>query len=229
MVIEERKITTSATGGFLQLSPGQGEFEVEDVLHDVIAGVTGLPGPLVRPRWQPDPPEVPEPDVDWCAFGIIQFEPGNLPVIVHHGEGEGHSEIVDTEELQVMVSFYGPRHTVYARAMRRGIYVPQNRELLRPAGLAFVRAGTTVPVPEQVALGWRSRTDLPLTFRLETRSGFSVLNLKKSQGRVHSDTPRKISVPTGCEACFRNCVNRGGNTPTSLGCVGLNDDQRPWK
>lgn len=199
---------TSATGGFLQLSPAQGQYELEDVLHDVFSGITGLPGDLVRPRWQPDPPEVPEPDVNWCAFGVTMFEPANLPVIAHHGEGDGRAEVVDTEELQVMVSFYGPLHMVNVRAFRRGLYVPQNRKPLRPAGLAFVRAGTIVPLPEQVALGWRARADIPLTFRLETRSVFASLNLLKSSGSIHAATaetssggPGGIEVPTGCRAC----------------------------
>ena len=200
---------TSATGGFLELSPGQGQFTLEDVLHDVIAGITGFPGELVRPRWQPDPPEVPEPDVNWCAFGISQFAPSNLPVILHHGEGDGSSEVVDMEELQVMVSFYGPLHMVGARAFRRGLYVKQNREPLRPAGLAFVKAGTIVPLPEQVALGWRSRADIPLTFRLETRSSFAALNLLQSGGSITSESAGGgkggITVPIGCRACSRKC------------------------
>lgn len=203
--------TTSATGGFLELSPAQGPFALEDVLHDLITGVTGLPGELVRPRWQPDPPEVPEPNVNWCAFGIGQFDPSNHPVIIHHGEGDGHGEIVDMEELQVMVSFYGPLHMVNVRAFRRGIYVKQNRELLRPAGLAFVKAGTIVPLPELVALGWRSRADIPLTFRLETRSFFASLNLLQSGGSITSETSGGTggtTVPIGCQACSRVCWSK---------------------
>ena len=218
---------TSATGGFLELhdvpvrtSLGDAEEalppehlsppqeRLEDTLHDVIAGVTALPGELVRPRWQPDPPVVPDPDVNWCAFGITRFEPANFPAIVHHGDGHGHDEIVDTEELEVLVSFFGPQHMVVARTLRRGIHIPQNRALLRPAGLAFVRAGTITAVPAMVALGWRARADIPLTFRLETRSDAAVLNLLKTQGGMvtqHSGSGQGLDVPTGCHACARAC------------------------
>lgn len=44
--------------------------KTEDVLHDLIAALTGIPGRYVRPRWQPEPPRMPGPDVTWCAFGI---------------------------------------------------------------------------------------------------------------------------------------------------------------
>lgn len=195
---------TSSTGGYLPLSPGQGRYEIEDVLHDMIAGITGLAGDHIRPRWQPDPPVVPEPDIDWCAFGISQFVPHNLPVIIHHGEGDGHSEMLDVEDLQVLVSFFGPMHMVLARHLRRGLYVPQNREQIRKAGMAFVAAGAIVPLPEQVALGWRPRADIALSFRLETRSTIPILNLKKMQGRIIPDA-LPASVETGCNACTRAC------------------------
>lgn len=198
---------TSATGGFLQHSPAQGQHQLEDVLHDVFTGITGFADELVRPRWQPDPPEVPEPDVNWCAFGITQFDPANFPEIRHHGEGDGHDELVDYEELQVLVSFYGPLHMVNARALRRGLHVQQNRALLRPAGLAFVKAGVITPVPELVALGWRARADVSLTFRLETKSCFTVLHLLKTEGGLTTETGNGggITVPTGCRACSRAC------------------------
>lgn len=190
---------TSASGGFLRLSPEQGQHDLDDVLNDLVAGITGLPGELVRPRWQPDPPEVPEPDVNWCAFGITQFDPLNMPVVRHQGADEGHDEVIDNEELQAPLSFFGPQHLVMARAFRRGIYVPQNRHLLRPAGLAFVKVGTIVVLPAQVALGWRARADLPLTFRLETRSSLPVLNLKGLGGNSF------IKTESGAFAPLQDC------------------------
>lgn len=198
-----------AEGALLPEHTSPPQERLEDVLHDVFTGITGFPGELVRPRWQPDPPEVPEPDVNWCAFGITQFDPANFPEIRHDGEGEGCDELVDQEELQVLVSFFGPLHMVNARVLRRGLHVPQNRALLRPAGLAFVKAGTILPLPGQVALGWRPRADIPLTFRLETKSSYAALNLLKSDGSITSQPQSggqgAIEVPTGCHACSRAC------------------------
>jgi hypothetical protein len=205
---DPRADNTSATGGFLPLTPVPGQVEVEDVLHDLIAGITGLPGSLVRPRWQPEPPREPGPKEDWCAFGIVEYIPHNYPQILHHREGEGHDEIIESETLRVVVSFYGPHHHEYARLLRRGVHVPQNRETLRPAGLAFAVAGGIQPVPELVALGWRARSDLTLNFHRETRSDYPVLNLKKTAGSVTADASgaeKSVSVELGCETCSRDC------------------------
>lgn len=201
---------TSATGGFLRLSPAPGQVDIEDVIHDLIAGITGICGELVRPRWQPDPPREPKPEVNWCAFGITGYEPLNFPEIRHHGEGEGRDEIVDYENLAVLASFYGPRHVDLARQCRRSLHVPQNRAGLRPHGLAFVRAGTIIPVPALVAMGWRARADLPLTFQLMTSQSYAVLSLKQANGTIVTEQPQDggrpgMTVPLGCQACSRAC------------------------
>lgn len=191
---------TSATGGFLRLSPVPGQREIEDVFHDCIAGVTGLPGDLVRPRWQPDPPREPNTDANWCAFGITAYTPLNFPVVEHHGEGEGRDTITDHENLSVLASFYGPGHMDLARIMRRGLHIAQNRQCLRANGLAFVRAGTIIPVPALVGAGWRARADLPLTFQLVTRSTAAVLNLKHC-GNADSFIETDTGIVTPLAAC----------------------------
>lgn len=198
---------TSATGGYLSLnSPIPEQADIEDALHGCLAGVTGLPGELIRPRWQPEAPRVPGPKVSWCAFGITGYEPDNFPVLTHHGGGDGHSEITDSEEISVLVSFYGPGHVARARLLRLALHVPQNRFELRRNGLAFARAGAVTPVPELVAGRWRARADLPLLFRLVTaRPGESgrrvnVLNL------LHCGSPGSfIETDTGLVTPLAAC------------------------
>ena len=41
-------MNTSATGGFLQPEPGLARSDIERLIGDVIAGITGLPRDLVR-------------------------------------------------------------------------------------------------------------------------------------------------------------------------------------
>ena len=43
-------MNTSATGGFLQPEPGLARSDIERLIGDVIAGITGLPRDLVRER-----------------------------------------------------------------------------------------------------------------------------------------------------------------------------------
>ncbi|MFT2520511.1 hypothetical protein ACMWQB_30330, partial [Escherichia coli] len=65
-------MNTSATGGYLVpavASPPLDDDDLDNLLHDMIAGISGLPRAMVRPRWQPTVPKQPEPGVNWCAFG----------------------------------------------------------------------------------------------------------------------------------------------------------------
>lgn len=210
---DPRADNTSATGGFLPFSQAPCHDAALDALQALIAGITGLPADLVRPRWQPEPPREPGPSVNWCAFGITSYEPLNFPEIRHHGAGEGHDEVVDHETLTVLTSFYGPAHVDIARHFRRGVHAPQHRAMLRPAGLVFVRAVGLIPMPALVSMQWRARADLTLIFRLTTRSTFPSLNLLQTEGSVRSDSPGSttnndadgLAVPTGCQACAREC------------------------
>jgi len=202
---------TSATGGFIRLSPAPGQTDTEDVLHDLIVGITGFCGELVRPRWQPEPPKEPKPDVDWCAFGITRYEPHNFPAIQHHGEGEGSDEITAHEILTVLASIYGPGHMNFARLLRLGLHVPRNLKVLRENKMAFTRAGSIVPVPALVAMQWRARADITLTFQLMTRQRFDSPNIQEISGTLVSDHPKNddgkpgISVSLGCQACPHAC------------------------
>ena len=193
------------TTNFVQLTatfPHLDSKTVEDLMHETIVAVTGLQNSLVRPRWQADPPEVPEPEVSWCAFGVTSEDAANFPYIEH---GDGQSLITDTSEINILVSFYGVNHRDYAKKLRMGLHVQNNLHLLRKAGIAFVKAGNISNVPAQVALGWRARADLNITLRLETRCSFIVPNIEHICSFVTADFAHaKAPVPTGCNAC-NNC------------------------
>lgn len=173
----------STKAGWLIPVPGPDEEFLEDVLHDMVCGLTALPGPLVRPRWQPDPPKVPGPDVDWCAFGIInQSAPG---YIAWHEDGATHVQA--DERLIVMCSFYGPRARALARALRDGLFVEQNRAVLRmEANLALVSTGDIVPAPELVGLRWIRRQDIQITFTRGPQPGEGRTDIKDLLSAEHS-------------------------------------------
>ncbi len=195
-------MNTSATGGFLTVCPGLGRSSLEDILHDFIAGVAGLPGDLVRPRWQAAVPRVPAPGVGWCAFGIVGNRRIGLPVIAHAAAGDGQDEIVSTRELSVLVSFYGPESMDLAETLRDGSHLEQNRAFLRPHGLALTRASDITEVPEVVRAQWLARSDLLMVLQYETRRTCPTLNIVQVSGRVYAPG---ISVPTGCDSCPRAC------------------------
>jgi len=43
---------------------------LDAVFQALVVGITGLPGTLVRPRWQPVPPTQPSVTTNWAAIGV---------------------------------------------------------------------------------------------------------------------------------------------------------------
>ncbi len=78
----------SASGGYLLPQDGTPTLEPDDpfdtLIQSIVVGVTGMPGDLVRPRWQPVPLAEPEPGTDWCAIGVTGEDPdGGRPFVTH--------------------------------------------------------------------------------------------------------------------------------------------------
>lgn len=69
---------TSATGGYLlpaKQFPLPGNLSFRQFLQQIFVGLSGLPGDLVRPRWQPSPPKQPDIFINWLAIGITEVKP----------------------------------------------------------------------------------------------------------------------------------------------------------
>ncbi|WP_217284496.1 phage neck terminator protein [Pseudomonas nitroreducens] len=80
---------TSASGGYLTPAgaPTPADEALEDILQPMVVGITGLPGKMVRPRWQPGNPKQPEPNVNWCAIGVMHTKQDANPAIEHDAPG----------------------------------------------------------------------------------------------------------------------------------------------
>lgn len=172
---------TSATGGYLQpagtVTP-VADLDLDLVVQALVAGVTGLPGDRVRPRWQSTQPRMPEITVDWCAVGVTltDTERGTA-YIDHDGTGDGHDDLVRHEQLEVLVSFYGPGAARNAVLLRDGLQIAQNRAALDAQGMAFVESGPVRTVPELVNEQWLRRCDVSLILRRVVRREYPVLNI----------------------------------------------------
>ena len=158
-----------------QITPGQ---PLENYLQQLIAGVAHMEETLVRPRWQPQPPNLPDKTYTWCATGITQHRSLGYAGIVHHGRPRpGHDLLQRHEEFDVLVSFYGPEVEWYAQNLHDGFEIWQNRSLLRYVGMAYVGAGDAMRVPELIKQEWIDRIDKTLTFRRIIVRSYPVLNL----------------------------------------------------
>ncbi|WP_302441090.1 hypothetical protein [Bilophila wadsworthia] len=101
-------MNTSATGGFLQPETGLARSDIERLIGDVIAGITGLPRDLVRERIAV-PQADPETGATWCSFGITKRSESKSQVRHYETEdGQGMSRVLTLETLTVPASFFGP-------------------------------------------------------------------------------------------------------------------------
>lgn len=150
-------------------TPAQGPSRqsTEDVFTTLIVALTGLSENLVRPRFQPDPPKAPKPEITWCAVGIKQRSAPPVSVVrrIRQADGSEISRVETHETLEVLASFYGPLADELAIALREGLQVEANRYPLRDANIVYVQCGVLTHVPEFVNMRFLYRVDLPLTFR----------------------------------------------------------------
>lgn len=183
---------TSETPGYLApTSEPLTEQELENVLTAMVAGITGLVGNLVRPRWQTKPPKQPGHGVNWCAVGIPDEDHERFSAVVHEGagdDGQGTDTVITWETLSVLVTFYGPGARDLAARLRDGLYIEQNRAPLRAAGLALAEVGRAVKLPELVNGAWLGRVDLPLVMRNVARRTFGVRNIVCGTAVIETDT-----------------------------------------
>lgn len=169
--------------------------QLQDFLQSVLVGITGLPGPMVRPRWQVDPPNIPDAGTIWCAFGITQRKKDTFAYTWQEpgDDVDGISLLQRQEELDVLASFYdlgsSGQADLYAELLADGLQVPQNREVLDANGYAFVSSGDPTPMPVLLKMRWLYRVDVALVIRRQINRTYAVPNIESAVGTISTDTP----------------------------------------
>lgn len=172
----------SSVAGYLLPTPPHPVYgtQLDRVLHDVIAGATGITSPaLVRPRWQPEPPPIPQYTVDWVAFGVTRIDRDTFAHTEHVGEAD---VLTRTELLTVTCSFYGPTALGNASLFEDCLEISQNRDALASAHTSLVSCGDATPVPVQLHNVWVMRVDLSVTLRRLVTRTFPVLSIADPSG-----------------------------------------------
>jgi hypothetical protein len=181
---------TSATGGYLV--PAIADIDddaLDDLFAAAIVGVTGLPGDLVRPRWQEPAPKQPPANVNWCAVGIIDDTADDGAYIVHDPnggpDGLGQDTLSRCEDLTVLATFYGPSAKRIAKQARDGFAVLQNNESLQSVYISFVNTDTIRAIPELVNGQWVKRYDLRLYFRRALARTYAIQTIETVGVELH--------------------------------------------
>lgn len=165
---------------------------LEDLIQGIVVGITNLPGQLVIPRWQPDPPALPDVSVNWCAIGSIDFDTDGTASIEHLPDadgGLGNDELTQWETFDVIASFYGPASQMYASRFRDGLQIGQNREAMwLNANMVFRTAAKVENRPDLRNDQWVRRYDVRCTFARALTRTYTVRNLLTASGTIETDT-----------------------------------------
>lgn len=183
------------------LLPSSGPLEGQALLRFIqqwVVGITGLDGTLVRPRWQPEPPNIPTAGEAWAAVGIALRPADSYAYASSRPDG---SWLVQRHELlHVLASFYdlgyGGLADEYASRLREGAQVPQNLEPLLAAQMGLGWTGDLTAVPSLLKKRWLYRVDLPVVIRRCIERIYPVLSLASAEGTLRvTDAPVKKIGP----------------------------------
>ena len=179
----------STAAGYLQpvgTAPPEDAY-LDAIFQQMIVGLTGLPGNMVRPRWQPTVPKQPEPTANWCAVGVMDIEPD--PYAYEQESADGLSTtLIRHEIIPVLCSFYGPNGRAFASQARDGIQLSQNNAMLDLHEMGLVEASRITAAPELVNQQWIRRFDLTMRIRRRIVRTYQVLSVLSAQATVEAET-----------------------------------------
>lgn len=170
-------VPNSSVAGFLgSITSIPNDQLLEDVLNPTIAGITNLDGNAqVRPRYQEDPPAVPNRTTNWVAFGIQQVLSDTCAATVQ--QNDNSALVIRYQEIEVLLSWYGPQSGDNAELFRDGLQIGQNRDLLNQNDLGIISIGEARKAPELFKNKFLTRYDQTLMLRRRTARQFSILTL----------------------------------------------------
>ncbi len=181
---------TSSTGGYLSpaASPAPLEGQALNIfLQNWIVGITGLPGQYVRPRWQPEPPNIPDPTVDWIAFGITSREADTFAAEVHQAGSPGNNQMRRHEIVHILVTVYGPNADRTASILREGMQVPQNHEVLSSNNMGFASSGDIIQTSEILKQQWVYRLDFEFAIKRQIVYEYPVEEILTVSGTLNNE------------------------------------------
>lgn len=191
---------TSATSGYLtpaaQPAP-RGDDALDNFLHDVFVGLTGMDGALVRPLWEEEPANEPAREVTWMAFGVVRFDPDTYAVELHNPEGDGTDELQRHETLEIQLSAYGPLSWEKLAQLRDGLQIEQNRAVLSANAMGLTNSTEIRKAPVLVKDKWRKRFDMSIIMRRQIRREYAVLNLLSAKGILDTEATQTSLDVTG--------------------------------
>lgn len=189
-------MTNSTAPGFLQPTVPAPPLEgraLQEFLQRWVVGITELDGKLVRPRWQSEPPVMPDKGVPWCAIGITSRPYADaFPYVEHRAAGDGSDVLVRNQHLEMLLSFYDDgisgQADFYCQKFIDGCAIQQNRDYLLSGGF-LLRAvpGEMLPVPSLFSTTWFYRVDTRADLARQIDREYAVFNLTTGRILLYED------------------------------------------
>ena len=181
---------TSATGGILTPASSPAPLSddaLEDFFQEWVVGLTSFDPALVRPRWQAEPPNIPDTNTNWISLGITKTSPDTFAAELHYSNPSSYNEVRRHEELEILVSGYGPQSSSILSILRDGMQVAQNREILSLNNMGLISSGDILAVPELIKNIWTKRHDMRFWIRRQVKRNYGVLDLAEAQGTLNNE------------------------------------------
>ena len=154
-----------------------------DFLQTVFVGISGLPGNLVRPKWQPEPPKQPDIFTDWMAFGINGTNPDFSAYV--NSLPDGSMGLQRNEDLSIGLSIYGPKAVETYGMIADGFQIPENRIALFQANIGYTDISDGLQVPDLVNQRWVVRVECTVYLKREVRRTYPVLSFVSARGVIY--------------------------------------------
>ena len=183
----------SSTGGFLLPSstPPLEDSTLADFFQALVVGITGMTASLVRPRWQPEPPDMPVGD--WAAIGIMSRESDTFAYETWVGTDDtGMAQLQRHEVLHLQVSFYGPNADDNCGLFKDGLQVSQNREIFQINNMGLVETQDAIAVPTIIKEKWVYRVDINFSVKRQIIRNYPVFALQYALVELIEDVPPVI-------------------------------------
>lgn len=171
--------------------------ELEDILQRAFVGITGMDATLVRPRFQPEPANMPDFSQTWASFGVTETESDLLAFL--RQVDDGVQELQRDQQFTALASFYGPLAQTQLERFRDGVQVQQNREELGSYGIKLVEVGRPRRLPALVKGQWQDRRDVAVVLRRRYSRLYRVAAIQSAGLGLDNEfyvTPITVNPPT---------------------------------
>lgn len=182
-------MSTSATGGYTKPSftePNPKNLTLTQFIQTMFVGLTGLPGPMVRPKWQEKPPQAPDVGVNWLAYGIASSAADFNAYLGMNTDDQ--AVLQRQEQLEVQVSIYGPDALDLVEVIRDGFQIPQNQAGMLSARMGLVEVTKALHIPELINERFFNRYEMAVVLNRQVQREYPILYFLSAAGTIYTQT-----------------------------------------